>query len=85
MHCASCKSENQAEFTAEMMIHFSGLSNIDNPGVPAFPRVSVVGYFHFETAVERGIVAHYQGFGLLALWLFTVYHASHRIGVAHEV
>jgi hypothetical protein len=24
-----------------MMIHFSGLNNIDNPGVPAFPRVSV--------------------------------------------
>jgi hypothetical protein len=27
--------------TAEMMIHFSGLENIDNPGVPAFPRVSI--------------------------------------------
>lgn len=24
-----------------MMIHFSGLRNIDYPGIPAFPRISV--------------------------------------------
>jgi hypothetical protein len=32
---------NEAEFTAEMMLHFSGVVRIDNPGVLAFPRVSV--------------------------------------------
>ena len=41
MSCAVCTSVNEAEFTAEMMIHFSGRRNIDNPGVLAFPKVSV--------------------------------------------
>ena len=41
MSCLSCASENQAKFTAEMIIHFSGLRFIDNPGVWAFPKVSV--------------------------------------------
>jgi hypothetical protein len=41
MHCALCQSVNLAEFTAEMMIHFSGLRNIDHPGIPAFPKVLV--------------------------------------------
>jgi hypothetical protein len=39
--CKLCSSENQAEFTAEIMIHFSGLRHIENPGVLAFPKVSV--------------------------------------------
>ena len=38
MYCPSCRSSNQAEFTTEMMIHFSGLKNIDKPGVLVFPR-----------------------------------------------
>jgi hypothetical protein len=29
------------EFTAEMMIHFSGHMHIENPGVLAFPQVSI--------------------------------------------
>jgi hypothetical protein len=33
MACPSCLSDNQAEFTAEMIIHYSGLKNLDNPGV----------------------------------------------------
>jgi hypothetical protein len=41
LYCALCRSGNHAEFTAEMMIHFSGLKNIDSPGVPTFPQVSV--------------------------------------------
>ena len=41
MYCGLCHSGNQAEFTAEMIIHFSGLRYIDNPGVWAFPKVSV--------------------------------------------
>ena len=41
MYCASCQSSNQAEFTTEMMIHFSGVKNIDKPGVLVFPKVLV--------------------------------------------
>jgi hypothetical protein len=41
MFCPSCQSRNQAEFTAEMIVHFSGLKNIDKPGVWLFPKVSI--------------------------------------------
>jgi hypothetical protein len=52
MSCPSCKSGNQAEFTSEMIIHFAGLRNIDNPGVLLFSKVSVCLDFGFL----RGIV-----------------------------
>ena len=32
MTCRSCGSANQAEFPAEMIIHFDGVKNIDKPG-----------------------------------------------------
>jgi hypothetical protein len=41
MYCALCHSSNGAEFTAEMMIHFSGLKHVDKPAVLAFPKVSI--------------------------------------------
>jgi len=41
MSCARCSSPNEAEFTAEMMIHFSGPSHVGNPGVLVFPMVLV--------------------------------------------
>ena len=41
MSCTSCESHNQAEFTAEINLHFRGSRNIDNPGVFMFPNVSV--------------------------------------------
>jgi hypothetical protein len=41
MKCAMCTSGNQAEFVAEINIHLSGLKNIDNPGVLAFPRLLI--------------------------------------------
>ena len=41
MSCTVCTSINEAEFTAEMMIHFSGRRDIDNPGLLTFPKVSV--------------------------------------------
>jgi hypothetical protein len=41
MPCESCKSVNVTEFTAEMVIHFSGIKNVANPGVLAFPKVLV--------------------------------------------
>jgi hypothetical protein len=41
MYCALCQSGNQAEFTAEVMMHLSGLKYIANPGLLTFPKVSV--------------------------------------------
>jgi len=39
--CPLCASANQAEFSAEVNIHFHGLENIDNPGVLVFPKLLV--------------------------------------------
>jgi hypothetical protein len=41
MMCLLCASSNQAEFAAEINIHFRGRENIDNPGVLVFPKVLV--------------------------------------------
>jgi hypothetical protein len=54
MHCALCESSNQAEFNTEMMIHLSGLRNIDRPGALMFPKVLVCldcGFSRFTTPV----------------------------------
>jgi hypothetical protein len=50
MSCRSCGSGNQAELTAEMVIHFSGLKHLDKPSVWIFSKVLVCwdcGRFHF--------------------------------------
>lgn len=39
--CPTCESTKTAELTTEMIIHFSGLKNLDNPGVLLSPKVSV--------------------------------------------
>lgn len=41
MTCRSCRSVNQAEFSAELLIHFGGLKNLDKPGVWVFPNLLV--------------------------------------------
>lgn len=41
MCCPSCESGRQAEFRAEINIHFRGLKNLDKPGVLVFPKVVV--------------------------------------------
>ena len=41
MSCASCGSGNQSEFASEMILHFRGLENINDPGVLAFPKVLI--------------------------------------------
>jgi hypothetical protein len=41
MICLSCRSAKQAELTAEMLIHFPGLKNIDQPSVWLFPKLLV--------------------------------------------
>ncbi len=52
MHCPQCASETQEEFPAEINIHFSGLRNIDRPGLLVFPKLLVClecGYSRFTT------------------------------------
>lgn len=41
MSCRLCSSTNEAEFTAEMMIHFSGRKHLENPGVLTFSEMLV--------------------------------------------
>lgn len=41
MSCLLCGSGNEAEFAAEILIHFGGLKNIDKPGVGLFPNLLV--------------------------------------------
>jgi len=41
MTCRSCDSEEQTQFDAEIMIHFSGLRNLDKPGVLVFPKLVI--------------------------------------------
>jgi hypothetical protein len=41
MSCPACKLDNQMEFSAEMMVHHSGLKNLDNSGVMLFPKLLV--------------------------------------------
>jgi len=60
MLCALCKSSKQAEFTSELMIHFSGLEHLVNAGVLIFPQVSVCldcGSSRFTTPeIELGVL-----------------------------
>jgi hypothetical protein len=59
MSCLLCGSDNQTEFTAEMCIHFSGLKNLDKPGVWVFPKLLVClecGCSHF-TVPERELAS----------------------------
>lgn len=54
--CLYCKPENQAEFTAEINIHFRGLKAIDNPGIMLFPKVGVClvcGFSQFTTPITE--------------------------------
>jgi len=39
MSCARCSSLNEAEFTSEMMIHFSGPGHLANPGILVFQKI----------------------------------------------
>jgi hypothetical protein len=41
MACKSCVPGNQAEFSSEICLHFSGLKNIDKTGVFVFPKLLV--------------------------------------------
>jgi hypothetical protein len=41
MSCLSCASDHRAEFPAEMIIHYSGLENLDKHGVWVFTNILV--------------------------------------------
>jgi hypothetical protein len=41
MSCVLCGSGNQAEFPAEVMVHFTGRRHLDQPGVLLFPKLLV--------------------------------------------
>jgi hypothetical protein len=41
MACNSCGLEKQAEFSAEMNIHFPGGKGLDKPAVWVFPKLQV--------------------------------------------
>jgi hypothetical protein len=39
--CRSCGSSNQTQFGSEIIIHFSGLKNLDKPAVMVFPKILI--------------------------------------------
>jgi hypothetical protein len=41
MSCPSCLSSNQAEFPAEVNIHFLSAKNLNHPGVLVYPKISI--------------------------------------------
>lgn len=41
MSCRACTSSNQTQFGSEVVIHFSGLKNLDKPAVMVFPKIAV--------------------------------------------
>jgi hypothetical protein len=50
MSCIACGSNCQKEFATEMILHFSGIKNLDKPGVLMFQKLLVCmdcGYSHF--------------------------------------
>jgi hypothetical protein len=50
MPCMLCASNHQADFVAEINIHFPGLKNLDKPSVWTFPKLLVCldcGYSRF--------------------------------------
>jgi hypothetical protein len=61
MSCPLCVSDHVAEFPVEMIIHFTGLKNIDRQGVLLFPKLLVCldcGFSWFTTPeTELGLLA----------------------------
>lgn len=41
MSCLLCGSGKETELTAEMLMHFSGLKNLEKPAVWLFPKLLV--------------------------------------------
>lgn len=41
MSCPSCRVGNPVEFGSEMILHFTGIKNVNNPGVWLFATVLI--------------------------------------------
>ncbi len=41
MRCKSCASENLGSFNGEVLIHFRGLGDVDEPPILAFPALAI--------------------------------------------
>ena len=41
MSCLLCASDDQAEFPAEIMVHYSGFKNVQKPNVLIFPTLLI--------------------------------------------
>jgi hypothetical protein len=41
MSCRACTSNSQTQFGSEIIIHFSGLKNLEKPTVMVFPKIAV--------------------------------------------
>ncbi len=41
MSCQTCSSVNEAEFNAEIMIHFKDRRHLENPGVLTLQQISI--------------------------------------------
>ena len=68
MSCRSCSSVNEADFNAEIMIHFEGRRHLQNPGVLTFPQISVCldcGATRF-TVLAKELTLLKEGLGLSA-------------------
>ena len=61
MSCVCCRSFKQVELTAEMLIHYPGLKNLDKPALWLFPKLLVCldcGCSHFTVpGTELGSIA----------------------------
>jgi hypothetical protein len=85
MTCLSCGSVKQAELTAEMIIHFSGLKNLDKPGVWVFPKLLVCldcGFSQF-TVPERELASVAKG--TLAYESSTVAKSNGDVGLSSRI
>jgi hypothetical protein len=51
MSCRSCGSNIQQDFGSEIIIHHSGLKNLDEPTVMVFPKIAV--------CLDCGVVAEF--------------------------
>jgi len=63
MTCLSCRSVKQAELTAEMLIHFSGLKHLDKSSIWLFPKLLVCldcGFSRF-TVPENALASVAEG------------------------
>jgi hypothetical protein len=62
MSCQLCGSSKEAELTAEMLVHFPGLKNLDKLGVWVFPKLLVCldcGHSHFAVPEKELVsIAH---------------------------